>query len=224
MRTRIVAVDVGSVRAVSRFAWAAFDVPTDEPVDTGDSPASAVAALKVGIGDDRRAALLLESPLGVPVPDISGWQDLGKARHGEGNRPWSLGAGAGALGTGLVQAAWILQALAAYQADLTATTQIDRWQDGRARLLLAEAFVSGTGKPVPVATNQHDADATAAGTEFVHRLASNALVSDVRCAPQAAVNLLAAAAIWAGLRIDQDELRQDVLVVKVLPVRETEVR
>lgn len=156
--------------------------------------------------------------MALPVPGALDWRSLGKARQGEGNRPWSAGAGAGVLATGLAQTAWILDALATYQPDLTVTTQADRWQRGHARLLLAEAVVSGTGKPVLVSTSQHAADAAAAGKEFVHRLGNDALTSDVHCAPDAAVNLLAAAALWARLRIDCDEVRRDVLVVKVRPI------
>ena len=41
---------------------------------------------------------------------------------------------------------------------------------------------------------------------------------ELRCHPQRALDLLAAMAMWAGLRIDHEELGQDVLVVKLLPV------
>lgn len=73
---------------------------------------------------------------------------------------------------------------------------------------------------VPVPAGQHAADAAAAGKEFVGRLRGDEVVSDVGCAPHAPLNLLAAAAMWAGLRIDPDELRKDVIVVKVRPVPE----
>jgi hypothetical protein len=171
-----------------------------------------------GFADGWRAVLLLEVPMAVPVPDLIGWRSLGTARSGEGNRAWSASAGAGVLATGLAQTAWILDMLAGLHGDLTVTTQSDRWQHGQARLLLTEAFVSGTGKPVPVSGNQHAADAAAAGKEFVHRLDYDTLTSDVRCAPATPVNLLAATAMWAGLTIDSDELRSDVLAIKAKPV------
>lgn len=43
--------------------------------------------------------------MSVPVPggQPDAWRGLGKARYGERNRPWSAGAGAGALATGLAQ-------------------------------------------------------------------------------------------------------------------------
>ena len=44
------------------------------------------------------------------------------------------------------------------------------------------------------------------------------LASSVRCAPQeSSFNLLAAMALWAGLRIDPAELHAEVLVVAARP-------
>jgi hypothetical protein len=45
----------------------------------------------------------------VPGTKPHAWRGLGKARDGEGNRPWPAGAGAGALATGLAQGAWMLR-------------------------------------------------------------------------------------------------------------------
>lgn len=223
MRIRIVGVDIGSVKRPSKFAWAALDAPGPEVVASGDDPELAVAALVAGLDDGRQAALLLEAPTSVPVPDTGpGWRFLGKARAGEGNRPWSAGAGAGALATGLAQGAWLLGHLAASRPGTTATSQADVWRRGGARLLLAEAFVSGSGKPVALRADQHAADAAAVGREMVARLGGgDELASDVRCAPQGSFNLLAAMAQWAGLDLDADELRKDVLVIRVHPVLRT---
>jgi len=80
---------------------------------------------------------------------------LGQARQGETvdgrSRPWSAGAGSGALATGLVQMAWVLELA------------------GEADLFVWEAFVSGTGKPVPAGITQHAADAAAAADTFADR-------------------------------------------------------
>jgi len=43
MRTRLVAVDTGSTRPPSRFAWAAFDAPGRDVADEGTDPQSAPA-------------------------------------------------------------------------------------------------------------------------------------------------------------------------------------
>jgi hypothetical protein len=94
----------------------------------------------------------------------------------------------------------------------------DRWRRGGTQLLLAEAFVSAAGKPVPVSGAQDAADATAARLAMVEFLnASDPPGSDVRCSPQESFNLLAAMALWAGLRIDPGELHEEVLVIAARP-------
>lgn len=217
---RVVAVDVGSIGPPSKFAWASLDVPGQRNAAAGDDPETAVCDLLACLEKGQSAVLLLESPMSVPVPPAQEgrWRVLGKARDGEGNRPWSAGAGAGVLATGLVQGAWMLGRLAAAMPRLTVTTHADLWQRDGAQLLLAEAFVSGDGKPVPLPASQHAADAVAAGLALVERLdTDDGLISDVRCFPQHAFNLLAATAMWAGLRVDPGELRQDVLVIHAKP-------
>lgn len=220
MIVRVVAVDVGSVRPPSKFAWAAFDAPGRTAAAEGDNPETAVFALLAGLRENRQAALLLESPMSVPVPPVQDdcWRALGAARDGEGNRPWSAGTGSAALATGLAQAAWMLLSLASAMPGLTATTEPSRWQAGHARLLLAEAFVSGTGKPPPLPAGQHAAAAAAAALVLLERLdTTGEITSDVRCSPQRPFNLLAATAIWAGLHIDNSEIRQDLLVIRCTP-------
>ncbi|MFI6007985.1 hypothetical protein ACIBAG_04025 [Streptomyces sp. NPDC051243] len=217
---RVVAVDIGSVRTGS-FAWAAVDVPGDTgPLPEalagyGSDPATAVEAVAEALGSGGRAVLALEAPMAVPVP--GDWALLGKGRAGEGNRPWSASAGARALGTGLVQGAWMLAELGRRVSGLSVTTQVPRWRRGAARLLLVEAFVSGAGKPVATVLGQHAADAEAAARVVAERLVSGG-ATDVVCAPQRAFNLLAAQAMWAGLDIRDDELALDVLVVRARPV------
>jgi hypothetical protein len=101
-----------------------------------------------------QAALLLEAPMSVPVPggQPDAWRGLGEAHCGERNRPWSAGAGAGALATGLAQGAWMLRQLAVTVPGLAARTQPRSWRHGAAQLLLAEAFITASGKPDPAAS------------------------------------------------------------------------
>jgi|SRR5215467_854212 len=220
MGTRVVAVDIGSVRPPSNFAWAAFDAPARDLIRVGEDPEEAVSVLAPGLLAGAQAALLLEAPMAVPVPGTKSdaWRRLGKARDGEGNRPWSAGAGAGALATGLAQGAWMLCQLAATVPGLTATTQPGLWLRGGAQLLLAEAFITAAGKPEPLPAGQHAADAVAAGLALVELLDNRGtLTSAVCCAPQESFNLLVAMALWAELRIDPGELRAEVLVVAARP-------
>ncbi|MCF3141650.1 hypothetical protein [Streptomyces platensis] len=154
-------MDIGSVKAPSKFAWAAVDSAEPAAVVYGDDPEGAVQALSQSLAHEGRAVLAVEAPMAIPVPapDSDAWRVLGRARSGEGNRPWSAAAGAGALATGVAQTAWMLSRLHTLVPEASATTRPERFAAGQARLLLAEAFVSGTGKPVPVAAGQHAADA-----------------------------------------------------------------
>jgi hypothetical protein len=220
MRTRVVAVDIGSVRLPSKFARAAFDAPGRDAVDEGTDPQSVVSALVPGLLTGAQAALVLEAPMSVPVPGgrPGAWHELGKARRGERDRPWSAGAGAGALATGLAQGGWMLRQLAVAVPGLATTTQPGTWRRGDAQLLLAEAFITASGKPEPLPAGQHAADAVAAGLALMEALdGSTPIASHVCCSPQDPLNLLAAMALWAGLRIDHAELHAEVLVVAAEP-------
>jgi hypothetical protein len=96
----VVAVDIGS-----KFAWAAFDTPGHDPIADGTDPEMAVSALAAGLTAAAQAALLLEAPMSVPVPDGLARRrgTAGKGTRRRGKRPWSAGVGAGALATGLAR-------------------------------------------------------------------------------------------------------------------------
>ena len=215
----VVGVDVGSVRRKNGFAWSSADASAHGQDDPSALGAIVVTALDAG----RPVALAFECPLSVPVPGVQdeGWQELGRARTGEGNRSWSAGAGTGALATGLVQLAWVL----AYLRDRAretprVTTSVQRFRAGDADLLIAEAMVTSDGKPEPVDGLQDHADALAAAKRLNEILSGGlgGFEVDVACAPQTALNLAATAAMHAGLPIGPVELREDVLVAKVRPV------
>jgi hypothetical protein len=215
----VLGVDVGSVRRKGGFAWSSADVSLhgqDDPSALGDA---IVAALDAG----RSVAMAFECPLSVPVPGVheGAWQELGRARAGEGNRSWSAGAGTGALATGLVQLSWVL----AYVRDRCVSTPrpsttLERFLAGKSNLLIAEAMVTSDGKPEPVDGLQDHADAVAAAKRLdeILVLGVDAFEPDVTCAPHAPLNLAAVAALRAGLPLDPAELHSEVLVAKVRPV------
>ena len=216
-----VGVDVGSVRRRGGFSWASSDGRLH-----GEDDPSALAALVVTALDGGQAvALAFECPLSVPVPGVGDgqWRDLGRARAGEGNRPWSAGAGASVLGVGLVQLAWICRYIAENCAVVpSSTTQVGRYLAGEARLLIAEAMVTSTGKPLDVGNGQDHADALAAAKRLGEILdgadADGAGRLDVSCRPHRALNLAALALMHAGLPMSADELSLELLVAKVRPV------
>jgi hypothetical protein len=112
----------------------------------------------------------------------------------------------------------MLRQLTVMAPGLTATTRSGTWRRAGAQLLLAEAFITAGGKPEPLPAGQDAADAAAAGLALVEVLDhSGPLMSSVRCAPQNPFSLLAAMALWAGLRIDPAELHDEILVVAARP-------
>jgi hypothetical protein len=84
MGIRVVAVDIGSVGSSSKFAWAAFDAPGRGLIEAGTDPETAVSALAPGLLAGVQAALLLEAPMSVPVPDgqPGAWRRLGRRGTG----------------------------------------------------------------------------------------------------------------------------------------------
>jgi len=194
MGIRVVAVGAGSLRPPPRFAWAAFAPPARAAIRSGNDPPSAVSAVVAGLAWGGQAALLLAPPPD-PVP-----------------------ADAGVLVTGVAPGTWMLSQLAAAVPGLSATTQPDQWQASASPLLLAEAFVPGSGKPGPRSAGQAAADAEAAGLALVDLLNTSApLAPSIGCSPHAPFNLLAAMAVSAGLAIDPSELSQDILVITAHP-------
>lgn len=215
----IVGVDVGSVRRKGGFSWAT----PDERIYGDDDPTRLGCLLVQALNSVRRVALAFECPLAVPIPSVRGesWTELGRARRGEGNRSWSAGAGTGALATGLVQVAWLCRYLVEHcRAAPRVTTQVDYFAAAKADLLIAEAMVTSEGKPEPVNRLQDHADAVAAAKRLQEMLTRSGGEprSDVSCAPHVALNLAAAAAMHAGMNIDESELRKDISVAKAKPI------
>lgn len=100
---KILCVDVGSIRR-GRFAW------SSNTRQHGTDPDELMAYLLELRESGERVALGFECPAWISVPPEA--IDLGTRRGGEGRYPWSAGAGAGALATGLAQIAWIFRNLA----------------------------------------------------------------------------------------------------------------
>ncbi len=205
---RVYCVDIGSVRG--RFGWARDCGPGGGPeVRRGGEEilelADAVAAdVKAG----RPVALGFECPLWVPVPRDP--LDLGRARPGEGDRPWSAGAGAGVLATGLAQVVWILREVAIQMS--CAPVFFLRWSDFvglGSGVFLWEAFVTKDAK-----LGTHPDDAAAAVEHFLSTLpdpmsADLGATADVH-------SLLGAALLRAGWSTDLTLLQQACVVLRAL--------
>jgi hypothetical protein len=197
--------DVGSVKA-GNFGWARSEPQTHTGVDCdSSSPVHLADAVVDELHAGRPVALGFECPLFVPVPvDAAA---LGTGRVGEGNRPWSAGAGTGALATGLVQAAWVLASIRTRCPDETLHLDWPAFAAKSRGLLLWEAFVSAAAKG-----KTHMDDATIAVAAFSNVLPDPATASTVSA--ERPLSLAGAVALWSGWLDDRLALHQSPLVIR----------
>jgi hypothetical protein len=141
---RLITVYCADIGSGKRFGWA-FGRPGERPSPGGSQIDDLAAAVAQSLEAGAAVALGFECPLFVPVPRES--ERLGAKRPGEGNRPWSAGAGAAVLTTGLAQVAWVLEAVRRRVShDVPVFLRWDCLEPVRPGLLLWEAFVSGRDK------------------------------------------------------------------------------
>jgi hypothetical protein len=132
---------------------------------------------------------------------------LGKARAGKRDRAWSATAGAGALATGLVQAAWVLAKVGARVDELQVTFDWNIFVARPQGLFLWEAFVTGAAKQAT-----HIEDATAAVAAFLQALPNPLHQNAVR--EERVLSLIAAAVLWSGITRDARLLSSPCLVLR----------
>jgi hypothetical protein len=198
--------DVGSIRQ-GNFGWAREEVPAREIERHrgGTEILGLVDAVVKDLAAGVPVALGFECPLFVPVPENA--LALGAARPGEGMRPWSAGAGTGALTTGLVQAAWVLTELRNRRPNDGFFLDWTAFETAGAGLFLWEAFVTEKAKAVT-----HVDDATIAVACFTAALPEPGRASAVTA--ERPLSLVGAAAVWAGWSDDIELLRTPCLVLK----------
>lgn len=197
----IACADIGSVPQ-GNFAWAS------SAGAAGTLPSELAAYVASVLNSGESIALGFECPLFVPVPESE--QDLGKSRLGEGSRPWSAGAGSGALATGLAQVAWVLaRSRTLLRTDATCHLAWNSFAAApRPSLLVWEAFVSGSGKG-----GSHVEDARLAIQAFQASLPNPHLVTAVRV--NGPVQSMAGAALVAsGWSTDVTLLSQQCIVIR----------
>ncbi len=192
------AIDVGAPHNVG---WACSDGSTgDGSVLTG--------ALQRGseeLKSGRAISIGFEAPIWVPRRTEFG--RITSRRGGveaEFNRPWSAGAGCGALAAGLGIMSWTFAKLSSFGPPRLATTRYIDFMKKPSGLLVWEAFVSGRAKAVT-----HIGDAQSALAAFQVR--QGAEPSDVQEEP--GLNLAAAALLAAGWTVDVEELGASAFVV-----------
>jgi hypothetical protein len=176
----VVCADVGSV-ARGNFGW------WSSAGESGSLPSSLASHVAALLNARSPVALGFECPLFVPLLEDEAC--LTNARPGEGSRPWSAGAGSGALATGLVQVAWVLQAVRArLERPESAFLAWPPFVAAGAGIFLWEAFVSGAHKRA-----SHVADAQVGASAFIEALPDPRSSNAVVC--QSPVHSLAGAAL-----------------------------
>lgn len=137
--------DIGSVKS-RNFGWARLQANRADPSTvTGSDISEFAMRIAADINSGSRVALGFECPLFLPLPDDP--IDLTSARPGEGDRPWSAGAGAGSLATGLTETVWILdQIKRRVPASPGVFVDWRRFQEAHAGLFIWEAFVTKAAK------------------------------------------------------------------------------
>lgn len=199
----IYCADIGSV-AKNNFGWAATRADGTEA--DGTSIEEFARRIGISLNEGEPVALGFECPLSVPVPAEP--RLLTAARPGEGSRPWSAGAGAAALATGLTEVVWVLRAV---RAQLTReVTSFLHWPDAglaAGQLFLWEAFVTGEAK-----LRSHADDARVAVAAFQRALPDPRLHNVVTVAD--AYSLAGAALLRTGWSRDATILSVAPIVIR----------
>lgn len=196
----VVCADIGAV-AKENFGW------WSSLGDSGVRPSTLARHVSSVLDAGKPVALGFECPLFVPL--VEDEMFLTSARSGEGSRAWSAGAGCGALATGLVQTAWVLQEIRVQLAQ--ATSAFLSWQEfstSQSGLFLWEAFVTGKAKG-----DSHTADARLGAEAFVRTLPDPMSCNAVTCG-SAAYSLVGAALLRTGWSDDLRLLQEPCLVVR----------
>lgn len=209
----IYCADIGSVKN-GKFAWARLDHSSSVPPSSCNDINSLVNTLASDLRSGRKVALGFECPLFVPITEES--ENLTSARQGEGNRPFSAGAGAGSLVTGLTETVWVLE-----QVRRTLENQMvvgvgaflswDDFHKADTGLFLWEAFVSGNAKGS--GSNPHCEDAMCAVMSFNRKCTVGRLQSEITC-ESPVHSLIGAALLRTGWKTDISILKEPCIVIK----------
>lgn len=193
-RITIYCADIGSVRK-ERFGWARL---VGEQAHLCNDIGALVDDIASALTKGRKVALGFECPLWVPVRKDP--QYLTAGRRVDKNRPWSAGAGAATLATGLTEVVWILDELRRRlkkQGTPLPSVHLDwtTFKGADSGVFIWEAFVTGKAKASGSAGKSHAEDALIACQKLAARLQTPA----EECKPEHRVlSLIGGAILWAG--------------------------
>lgn len=204
----IFCADIGSVKK-GNFGWARHAVEgTHSPLSTGSDIARFTQLIAEDLNAGNQVALGFECPLFVPITADAG--ELTSARPGEGDRPWSAGAGAGSLATGLTETQWILDHVRLeVRRDVPVFSHWQPFQASDDGLFVWEAFVTKDAK-----ANTDHGDAELAVNSFRASLPNPEQQNAVDCKCRVR-SLIGAALLQAGWTSDLGWLQEPCLVIRV---------
>ncbi len=198
-----VCADIGSA-AKGNFGW------WSSAGESGDRPSTLVTHVARLLNDRVPVALGFECPLFAPL--AASEMQLTSARPGEGSRAWSAGAGCGALTTGLVQVAWVLeQVRLLLQEPASAHLVWSEFVAANSGIFLWEAFVSGNSK-----FSTHKRDAQAGAEALLASLPDPTMANAVVCMSPV-YSLVGAALLRSGWSEDTSVLSKACLVLRARP-------
>lgn len=173
---------------------------------TGTDIVQFVNGIANDISEGKRIALGFECPLFVPITDNP--VGLTRARNGEGDRPWSAGAGCVALAVGLTETVWVFEQLRkSNRKEIVPTFSWDNFISGDGNLFIWEAFVT---KEARALSNHGDAEVAAKTfwDKYPYITDANSVKADNP------FSLVGAALLRAGITTDLNFLLTPVVVIR----------
>ena len=205
----IYVADAGSVSR-GNFHW----VSSCNVEESSRDPRGLAQAVAEDLKSGKNVALGYESPLFVPVecePQSLGCARVGECQEATGNRPFNAGAGAAVLATGIQSLCWVLREIKSLAPNAIASTRWDDFVGGVCKLLVWEAFVSGSEKAYPAS---HAGDAALAIAAFRQVRSSKENPTRICCGN--AFSLVGSAVVWSGLSTDVTLLKEPCVVLRPL--------
>lgn len=202
------AADVGSISS-GRFGWCRASLGIRDIEGMGTDIQAFVRGIADDLAESGQVALGFECPLFVPIRDDP--LELTCARLGEGNRPFSAGAGSCSLVTGLVEYTWVFQRLRHLsQVSIQPTFEWTSFVSQSANLFIWEAFVSRQNKRDEIVAHIEDAE-TAAHT-FLRSYPDIEQANAVTA--QTPFSLIGASLLRSGLTNDLSFLHESCIVIR----------
>lgn len=197
--------DIGSIKK-KNFGWCRGRIGNKDDFLLGSSIQDFADGIAKDISNGYKVALGFECPLFVPITKNP--LNLTNARIGEGDRPWSAGAGCGALATGLTETAWILVRIKELaEVDIKVTFDWNEFINKYLNLFIWEAFVSKESK-----AQTHSGDAEVAVKTFIKEYPDVVQANSVTA--ENPYNLVAAALLRTGISDDLSLLSESCIVIK----------